>query len=531
MINKIGLEKLYPWQDKMLFLAVLLFPIQSLLFYQKSFFSAFSFYGQIASIPILIGLVIAIITCTREKEVKRFLIPISVGAFCYILFIAAVSVHSIAQYAEIGSFNASAFGETPKIHLAKSLLLFLGISSEPVLYSLLIFLRDMHAGVREVVFAFGFTLWIAFLYWKDGRRTFEIIRKAVFWDIALLSPYILLEIFHLYGADWATIVLGTVNLCLYEPCSFYGWYPPLVSPNQVRGPWTEPAYFSIWLAFAAPFLVSFLFENNFSNVRKVLGVALFFVCFWSVWLLTWARTSVVLIGAILVLYGLFFLFSRKRGELKKFAFLSSTLFFAFALVSVFNPSEIGRNLQNIRSTSLTTTIVGSNYVHDVVKSTLNVESRSNPTRLKEFLLDLYVFTESPMLGFGDTLSSAALVKKLNEDVKFATEELRLREEDMQKKGLFQSSFGGGSNLSVSGLLVCRGLLGALVVFLPIIALGIRLFNLILKKRLGSAETGVFISCSAVLLSAFSQGLWFFYFWCSCGLALGIVLKNRQFGRG
>lgn len=139
MINKIGLERLYQWQDKMLFLAVLLFPIQSLLFYQKSFFSAFSFYGQIASIPILIGLVIAIITCTREKEVKRFLIPISVGAFCYILFIAAVSVHSIAQYAEIGSFNASAFGETPKIHLAKSLLLFLGISREPVLYSLLIF--------------------------------------------------------------------------------------------------------------------------------------------------------------------------------------------------------------------------------------------------------------------------------------------------------------------------------------------------------------------------------------------------------
>lgn len=53
-------------------------------------------------------------------------------------------------------------------------------------------------------------------------------------------------------------MLKAINSSLYEPCSFLGWYPPLVSPNQIRGTWTEPAYFAIWLAFAVPFfLVSY----------------------------------------------------------------------------------------------------------------------------------------------------------------------------------------------------------------------------------------------------------------------------------
>ena len=56
MISSVTTERLFTWQRGILFLVVLLFPIQTILFYQKSLVSTFSFYGQISLIPLLIGL-------------------------------------------------------------------------------------------------------------------------------------------------------------------------------------------------------------------------------------------------------------------------------------------------------------------------------------------------------------------------------------------------------------------------------------------------------------------------------------------
>ena len=66
-------ERLYAWQREILFLVVLLFPIQTVLFYQKSLISTFSFYGQISSVPLLFGFALAVLTCVREHTVKKFL--------------------------------------------------------------------------------------------------------------------------------------------------------------------------------------------------------------------------------------------------------------------------------------------------------------------------------------------------------------------------------------------------------------------------------------------------------------------------
>lgn len=521
VLDKISVKKLYSWQRSCLFFAVLLFPLQTLLFYNKSLISIFSFYGQVSSLPVLMGLILAVATIVREKTVKRYLVPFLIFACCYGLLIAVISIHSIVQYASVSLLDAKTFGETPKILLVKSILLSFGVSSDSMLYALLVFIRDMLAGVKEIVFVFGFVLWIAFLYLKDGRRTFETVRKAIFCDIALLAPYFLLEIFHLYGAENATMVLRWINSYLYEPCSFLGWYPPLVSPNQVRGTWTEPAYFAIWCAFITPFLISYFEEQNISSISKILGTTLFFAFFWCSWLLTWSRTSAVMIVAILAFYLLFAFISHRCGRWKMLGFLVLTLSLAFVLVSSHPPSERGHRA--------TTQITESVFVQDVLKSTIDPKSRSNPTRLQGFLLSLRTFMDSPILGFGDTLSSVALIRRVDE-IKDISAELLQRKEFTQTRGIFQSAIGGGSMLSVGGLLVCRGLLGAIIIFLPIISLGLSLFSFILKERSFLREEGVFISCSVVLLSAFSQGLWLFYFWCSCGLALGMVLTNRLKGK-
>ena len=109
-----------------------------------------------------------------------------------------------------------------------------------------------------------------------------------------------------------------------------------------------------------------------------------------------------------------------------------------------------------------------------------------------------------------------------------TGESRQRMAYTYTKGLFQSGV-NGSSLSISGVLACRGLLGFAVVFAPILLLGLSLFICLFKVKETSRGIGItlFVSCAGSFLAAFSQGLWYYYFWCSAGLALGFLLWVRH----
>lgn len=218
--------------------------------------------------PRLVGFALAIVVCFQEKAVKRYLLPVSGIAIIYVLLCAGISLHSIVEYSTTGSFDVATFGETPKIRLLKGWLVTLGITSDAVLYGSIVLIRDTLNSVREIVFAFGLVAWIAFLSRKDCLGTFKTVRKAVLWSMALLTPYVACEVLHLFAWEGATAVLRAINSSLYEPCSFLGWYPPLVSPNQVRGTWTELAYFAIWLAFSVPFLVSYFLEAKPYSLKR-----------------------------------------------------------------------------------------------------------------------------------------------------------------------------------------------------------------------------------------------------------------------
>ena len=199
MIESASLEKLYLYQQRILFLVVLLFPVQTIVFYKKSLLGTFSFYGQISSVPFLIGLGLAVITCVKEHTVKKFLFPVFGIAILYIFLGVGISLHSIFEYASIGSFDETIFGETPKIRLLKSLLVTFGISSNTAIYGSIVLVRDTLNSVREIVFAFGLVVWIAFLSRNSFLCTFKTVRKAVLWSAVLLTPYIACEVLHLFG--------------------------------------------------------------------------------------------------------------------------------------------------------------------------------------------------------------------------------------------------------------------------------------------------------------------------------------------
>lgn len=557
MIGKLSTEKLYAIQRGILFLVVLLFPIQTILFYQKSFVSTFSFYGQISSIPLLIGLVLAILTCIREHTVKKLLFPVLGIAVLYVLLGALISLHSIYEYSAIGSFDAATFGETPKIRLLKGWLSALGIASDAILYGTIILMRDTLNSVREIVFAFGMVVWIAFLSRKDFLGTFETARKAVLWSTALLTPYLVCEVLHLFGMGWATHVLKSMNSVLYEPGAFLGWYPPLVSPNQIRGTWTEPAYFAIWLAFAVPFFVSYFFKDGLTTLKKGVMVFSLFTAIFSIWFMTYSRTAIVLMAVLVGFYLFFAILFHTRENWEKAALLVVTCLLGFFITSTWGPQEVSRQAsikkqvaasavvpqqsKGLSSSSVTgqkknekraTPAVNkgqessaeSVLFKNTVKSTVDAKSRSNPVRLEDFLINIEVFKDHPIAGAGDVLASAICIRKMKAYPMTLTSENQTRLSDTIEKGLFQSEV-SSTPFTVVGMLANRGLLGFISVYLPICFLGIALVMKIFKLKLVYRQVGItlLISFFCVLLSVFTRGIKFYDFWCVAGLAFAFLL--------
>ena len=523
----------YRMQKILLFLAIVLFPI-SFLFFNRSFISGFSFYGQLSSIPVFFGLLLFLLSCFSQKSRKIILILIATFSALYLFLVACISLHSIIEYAEVGSFDAASFGESPKILLLKNFLLALGISNTAVLYSCLIFVKDMLLGTKEIFFAFGFMFWIAFLYLEDGECVVQIVLKAILVDLIILTPYIALELLHLYGTcgGGATALLKSINAFFYAPGEAPAFYPPIVSPNQVRGTWMEPAYLAMWLSFATPFLIYKFFQNKTLSTGKAILLTVFFTALWSVWFLTYSRTAVALIAVLFFLYLFFAILSRRRLEWKRLGYLILSLFLAFSIVSNFGPAEFSKRgaieTQTSESEKEITRVTESELFKNTVESTVNPDSRSNPVRLEYIKCQWEIFKDHPLLGVGDTLAAPAVIKQFKEFQKPLTWEAQWQVSFTEENGYFKSvvnSYPG----SILGCLSHRGIFGFIAMVGPLLLLGLLLFIHILKTAPEDRDLPVcvFISCFSLFLTSLTfSSLSSFRIWCVAGIALGIILVTH-----
>ena len=351
-------------------------------------------------------------------------------------------------------------------------------------------------------------------------------------------------------------MLKAINSSLYEPCSFLGWYPPLVSPNQIRGTWTEPAYFAIWLVFAVPFFVSYFFKDGLTTLKKGVMVFSLFTALFSIWFMTYSRTAIVLMAVLVGLYLFFAILFRTRENWEKATLLVVTCLLGFFITSTWEPQEVSRRAsikkqvvasavvpqksKELSSGSVTSqkkiekretpavnkgqeSALESVLFQNTVKSTVDAKSRSNPSRLQHFFIALDVFKKHPIAGTGDTLSAIWAIQEMREETNSLTAENKQRMSLTQTKGLFQSGV-TGSSLSIAGMLEHRGLVGFMAVFLPIIILGLLLFIRIFKASGLSRQLVItlFISCASSFCAAFTQGLWFYYFWCPAGLSVAFI---------
>ena len=549
MLKNTRIEDLYAWQMKCLFVTVLLFPF-TLRVFDESFLSVTSLHGQLSTIPILVGLSLALVTGVRENTIKQFFLPAFLFFICYICLLVGISLHSIVEYLHSGPFDASIFGETQRIQKLKCIFLSIGISNDSFLYSALVFSRDMLRGVKEILYMFGFSLWIAFLYRKQKETVFKVVRKAIVWDVVILTPYVILELLHCYGVSSVDSILAFINGLLYEPGKAPTWHPRLVFPNQLRGTWHEPGYFALWLAFATPFLVTIFGKESMGRTKAVLRFFLFFSLLWSVWFLTYARAAIALMIVFFASYLIFLLFFHEKEDIKRFCVLTLACLFAFAFVSTSGPQEI----QNKRKTYIQRTVLKkgatkfdatkqvkrkdsnvstlsvnppSVLMERTVKSTFDENSRSNPTRLQDFMFRLEVFKKHPIAGAGDTFASLAYLKELDCTNKKLTWEIKYKRDNTKKNGLFKSNL-NDKVYSVPGLLAFRGLLGFSAMYGIIFVFGVLLLIRIFKADSETRRNmvAVFTSCAGLVLSSLTYGtLSFLFVWAGFGIAIGMVLSH------
>lgn len=327
----------------------------------------------------------------------------------------------------------------------------------------------------------------------------------------------------------ATTLLRKINSLLYETGGRAGWYPPMVSPNQVRGTWTEPSFFSVWLAFITPFLVYHFFQTL--NKRKVFIGFFFFLLYWSVWQMTYSRTSIILMIALFCLYLFIALISRKQYDWIRLAILLSTFALSLMFVSTLGHADISSKNKYSQEESVVASISSSEFVKNTVERSFNPKSRSNPIRLENINRELSIFKLNPVLGVGDTLCSVPQVKWMKQNYSNLTHENRVKFKFMQEHGIFES-YAGNCYLLFTEVLMCRGIFGFFMMYAPIVCLGILFFIKIIidRKDLKDTETAVFISCVGVFLTAITPGLWLLYFWCVAGLALGMILNSNLVNR-
>lgn len=534
------------WQKVCLFLAVLLVPLQAPPLYVK-YFGSFSLYGQPASFPILVGLLLACIACVKENNVRIVLLPCCIVACVYMGLIAVISLHAIVGF---DSYTIKTMGVTPKIALVRDFLTQMGLVNDNLAYQVIVFFKDLRNGFVEAIFIFGFVAWVGVLGFKDCKNTFKIVQNAVLLDFVLLFPYVILEIFHLYGVGVATELLKTINPFFYTPCAEGGWYPPLVSSNQVRGIWTEPGFFSIWLAFSFPFLIHWITKSGGIQLKQLMGRWIVFVVFFLIWFLTYARTSIYMAFAFAFVSFAITLYLRTKESMIHGALLLGALVVAFALVSNFGPQDISRWTKNQPVINKTQIFMSkkaqpadnksaekhhavvqkeeSKFIEGTVKSAFSVDSRSTPARVQYWICRFRVFSDSPLLGRGDSFEPWYESRKYLEFGSSLSPELRQRLRWIDIKGLFNAGF-GGNRLSLTGMLACRGIVGTLMYAVPIFVFFIFLMKSIYletNRKEKFRALCLFLSCSVVVMSAFVQGLWFFDFWISCGVAVGWILCRR-----
>lgn len=178
--------------------------------------------------------------------------------------------------------------------------------NEKILLGAWMIARFFKSLIFEIVYTFGFSYIMYCWYKNDPQNALKIIRNSIYFISTIIILYSFIELFFLFGYDWAKNILINVNPILHEIKANFEWWPPLLWDGRMRSIFPEPSQFGMYTAFIIPFLWSNILNNN----HKILNLIL--VCIITLFVfLTQAKTAVLLLLGEMLLLTIYVLYRRK----------------------------------------------------------------------------------------------------------------------------------------------------------------------------------------------------------------------------
>ncbi len=290
--------------------------------------------------------------------------------------------------------------------------------------------------LKEFFFPFAGMFFIIAGLFRVGKadELYKYLFRAVYGLSILMMLYSIPEVIWLWtGNETFARILSSVNVHLYDPVLYNGWWPPLLWAGQLRSFCLEPSYFGIITSFLLPLLV--IDTRKQIRLWKIL---LIFVMVFMIFM-TKARTATVIyLGESIVFFFLIFL-CRYPGWKKILLAWAAITIGAFS-VYLAGPSMLcsGENTDVAPKKQIDKTVPHiKNYVDENVVSVVRKDKRSNSARFGNTVAFIKIGMDYPLTGVGRRLHSPYMKDRIPD---FARDNHEIQNwiKDMQEKTFLES---------------------------------------------------------------------------------------------
>lgn len=281
----------------------------------------------------------------------------------------------------------------------------------------------------EVLYAFGGAYMIFCWYYNNWQIAFKILIKAVLASLVLVFGYSCIELFYLAGNEIAKNILITITPYIHVIKVDGTWWPPLLSPGQLRSIFAESSYYGIYFAFVMPLLwyVFVSANKSYNKIISISSIVFFTFCLF----LTQARTAVALFCGEIFILLLFTIYLKNKFIFKQVGKIFISSITAFILSGLFINNLLVDNRYGIDSVE--------SYVESNLTSLTSSSQRSNGARYSIMLADLKIGLDHPLIGVGSGLRNAYIPDYLPEMAK-DNSEVKMWIKNQQEKGILRSGF-------------------------------------------------------------------------------------------
>lgn len=319
--------------------------------------------------------------------------------------------------------------------------------------------RAVKGTILNVLYTFGFSFILYLIIKKEYPAYVKLLDKCITVTIYIISAYSCIELFYLAGSPVAKSILVTINPLLHPIAVDHGWWPQLLSANQVRSVFSEPSRMGNYAAFALPFLwMQFLKAKKILSLKSALLIFYTFLIF-----MTKARTPVAMYWGLLGLFVITVITFTRKKYLRQIAGILAVSAFSLLLSVGFIKIFMVQHQE----------VTVESYLSDNIGSLTKGNARSNGARYALIRSNFKTGMEHPVFGVGDQLTSSYTVHNFNE-YDLQNKEVQLWVRSFKEQGVLR--YGLDAMNEYVSKFAQYGIVGLLTFLFPLFFILIQLFH-------------------------------------------------------